>query len=80
MYHDKLWQERQRLPFVPITIPYQKGWVRDFKLRDDIARSNSAAFFTELLNKINTKAFCNEKNFLQKKKKKRKRAQEPLEQ
>ncbi|KAA5533521.1 hypothetical protein F0919_13350 [Taibaiella lutea] len=77
---NKLWREKQNLPFVPLEIPYQKGWVRTFRLRDDVARSNQAEFYQTLLKKINTKDFCNDKSFLRKKRGKRKKGYEPKEQ
>jgi hypothetical protein len=77
---EKLELEKRHLPFVPLAIPYQKGWVRTFRLRDDVARSSQAEFYQTLLEKINTKDFCNDKSFLRKKKGKRKKGYEPREQ
>ena len=67
----ELWKKRRNLPLVPLEIPYQKGWQRNFKLRDDIARSSEASFYKELLGKINTWQFSPEKSFKRKKKRKR---------
>ncbi|KRD10170.1 hypothetical protein ASE21_10635 [Flavobacterium sp. Root901] len=66
----ELWNKRRDLPLVPLEIPYQKGWQRNFKLRDDVARSSEASFYRELLEKINTWQFSPEKSFKRKKKRK----------
>jgi len=68
----ELWKKRRDLPLVPLEIPYQKGWQRNFKLRDDVARSSEASFYIELLEKINTWQFSSEKSFKKRKKRKRK--------
>ena len=77
---DKLYYEKRNLPLIPLETPYQKGWVRTFRLRDDIARSSQAEFYQALLEKINTKDYCNEKSFQRKKRGKRKKGYEPKEQ
>ncbi|GAA3768960.1 hypothetical protein GCM10022423_22830 [Flavobacterium ginsengiterrae] len=66
-----LWNKRRDLPLVPLEVSYQKGWQRNFKLRDDVARSGEASFYKELLEKINTWQFSPEKSFKKKKKRKR---------
>ncbi|MBW1655888.1 hypothetical protein [Flavobacterium quisquiliarum] len=66
----ELWNKRRNLPLVPLQVPYQKGWQRNFKLRDDVARSAEAEFYKELLTKINTWQFSSEKSFKRKKKRK----------
>jgi hypothetical protein len=48
------------LPPVPLEKPYQRGWVRHFILRADIARSEKAEFYQALLDKINT--YCRHYN------------------
>ena len=68
-----LYQQEKDLPWLPLDIPYQKGWKRFFVLRDDVARSRDADFFTELLLKINTTQHANNKSFTKRKKKKRKK-------
>ncbi|QSW89500.1 hypothetical protein J0383_01490 [Flavobacterium endoglycinae] len=68
----ELWNKRRDLPLVPLEVPYQKGWQRNFKLRDDVAKSSEAPFYIELLEKINTWQFSSEKAFKRKKKRKRK--------
>lgn len=72
-----LWKQRLDLPMVPLENPYQKGWKRHFVLREDIQRSPNAAFYVQLLEKINTVQYHAEKSFKLKKKRKRRKA--PLE-
>ncbi|WP_291287706.1 hypothetical protein [Flavobacterium sp.] len=67
----KLWEKRRDLPLVPLETPYQKGWQRNFILREDVARSSEASFYKSLLEKINTWQFSSEKSFKRKKKRKR---------
>lgn len=67
-----LWRKRQELPLIPLAVPYQKGWQRNFVLREDIERSNESSFYKVLLEKINTLQFSSEKSFKRKKKRKRK--------
>ncbi|SHL22083.1 hypothetical protein [Flavobacterium chilense] len=67
----ELWKKRRDLPLVPLANPYQKGWQRNFILREDVSRSNEAEFYRTLLDKINTWQFSSEKSFKRKKKRKR---------
>ena len=53
----------REIQLVPLESPYQKGWVRSFVLRDDVARSAKAPFFEKLLEKINTEDYCGWKSF-----------------
>jgi hypothetical protein len=67
----ELWNKRKDLPLIPLENPYQKGWQRNFVLREDVARSSEANFYRTLLEKINTWQFSPEKSFKRKKKRKR---------
>jgi hypothetical protein len=67
----ELWDKRRDLPLVPLANPYQKGWQRNFILREDVSRSNESIFYKTLLEKINTWQFSSEKSFKRKKKRKR---------
>jgi len=67
---DVLWNARKALPIVPLKEPYQKGWKRSFVLRDDVKRSGNAAFYEELLTKINTVEYSSDKAFKTKKRRK----------
>ena len=64
---ETLWNNRRKLPMVPLEQPYQKGWKRFFVLREDVRRCNKAAFYQQLLDKINTVQYSNDKNFKAKK-------------
>jgi hypothetical protein len=59
-----LYQKRKNLGWEPLISPVQKGWKRFFVLRDDVARSNQAAFFQGIPDKINTYDWSHRKNFL----------------
>jgi hypothetical protein len=72
----KLWTHRRNLPWVPLAEPYQKGWKRFFVLREDVRRSNNAAFYESLLEKINTIQYSKDKGFKVKKRRMRKRVYE----
>ncbi|MFK8274565.1 hypothetical protein ACI76Y_02650 [Capnocytophaga cynodegmi] len=76
----KLWNQKRDIPLVPLPEPYQKGFVRFFVLRDDIARSKSADFFNQILEKINTYQYSDNRKFLKKKRKRGKKIQVPREQ
>lgn len=60
---EKLLLQRRALPLVPIDEPYQKGWKRTFILREDVAVSIHAAFYRELLGKINTVMYSVDRSF-----------------
>jgi hypothetical protein len=49
--------------------PLQKGWVRSFVLREDVARSRHGDFFEAILKKINTCTYDWKKDFKKKKRK-----------
>ena len=65
----ELWKQRRDMPFVPLEKPYQKGFVRFFVVREDVLRSKDAAFFQELLLKINTFFYSENKKFQKRKRK-----------
>lgn len=64
LYKKKYKPEWELLP-----TPYQRGWIRSFVLRDDVARGNKAAFFENILRKINTSQWSYRKDFKTKKRK-----------
>lgn len=76
----KLWDAEENLPWVPLPEPYQKGWKRYFVLREDSKRSNNAAFYRSLLDKINTIQYSKDKAFTVKKRRKRRKVHELMEQ
>jgi hypothetical protein len=64
-----LWERKCNLGWEPLLPPVQKGWKRSFVLRDDVARSKSAAFYQAILDKINTNDWSYRKDFLVKRRK-----------
>lgn len=58
-------------PPVELEEPVRKGWKRYFVLREDVARQPKAAFFQNILDKINTVEYSKDKKFSAKKRKKR---------
>jgi hypothetical protein len=58
---------KQRLGWEPLKPPVQKGWKRVFVLRQDVARSKQAGFYTGILAKINTTQWSHRKDFKVKK-------------
>lgn len=65
----ELWKIRRDLPWIPLDQPYQKGFVRFFAVRDDVKRSKDGDFFEEVLSKINTYTYSENRKFLKKKRK-----------
>jgi hypothetical protein len=59
-----LYRQKKSLGWVQLTPHVQKGWKRFFVLREDVARGPHAAFFQEILDKINTKDWSHRKDFL----------------
>lgn len=55
------------LPPVILDKPYQKGWVRLFVLRDDIAQSDKAEFYQTLLDKVNNSKWHYDRSFKRRK-------------
>ncbi|MGG9964749.1 hypothetical protein [Ferruginibacter sp. SUN106] len=71
-----LYRQQRNLGWEPLHPPVQKGWVRFFVLREDVARSRYATFFEGILNKINSYDYSWRKDF---KKKKRRRGRKRYE-
>jgi hypothetical protein len=64
-----LYRQIRNLGWEPLQPPVQKGWVRCFVLRDDVAKQKHAAFFESILKKINTYQYDWRKDFKKKKRK-----------
>jgi len=64
-----LGEQQKNLGWEPLVPPVQKGWVRSFVLREDVAKSKYADFFEEILKKINTCQYDWRKDFKRKKRK-----------
>jgi hypothetical protein len=67
---NALYVQKRNLGWEPLHPPVQKGWIRHFVLREDVARGKHAIFFEGILKKINTYDYSWKKDF---KKKERKR-------
>jgi len=77
---DVLLKQRRELPLVPLDEPYQRGYVRFFVVCEDVKRSKSGEFFEDLLRKINTYQYADNRKFQKKKKRRGKRTYIPLKQ
>ena len=62
-------KEIYNLGWTPLVPPVQRGYVRFFKLRNDVAGSKQASFFENLLKKINTTQHSSRKDFKVKRRK-----------
>ncbi|AEW02961.1 hypothetical protein Niako_6737 [Niastella koreensis GR20-10] len=60
----RLIRQNRTLGWEPLTPPVQKGWKRFFVLRDDVAYGKHAAFFENILRKINTYDWSYRKDFM----------------
>ena len=78
--HAELEKQKRTMPLVPLEKPYQKGYVRFFVVRDDVKRSKLGAFFENLLAKINTYQYADNRKFQKKKKRRGKRIYLPRKQ
>jgi len=60
---------KKKLPYVPLDVPYQRGWKRLWVLRPETAKSEKAGFYQEILDKL-TEVQCHyDKSFKQPKRK-----------
>ena len=78
--HAELEKQKRTMPLVPLEKPYQKGYVRFFVVRDDVKRSKLGDFFENLLAKINTYQYADNRKFQKKKKRRGKRTYVPRKQ
>lgn len=65
----QLREQQRNLGWQPLIPAVQRGFKRTFVLRDDVARSRNASFYTAILKKINTVEYSNRKDFKVKKRK-----------
>jgi hypothetical protein len=70
---QRLSKQKRELPMVDLLPPVQKGWKRYFIVREDVRRSRDGVFYENLLQKINTVQYSDEKVFRKKKRKAGKR-------
>ncbi len=66
---NALYLQKRNLGWEPLHPPVQKGWIRFFVLREDVARSRYGTFFEAILKKINTCDYHWKKDFKRKKRK-----------
>jgi hypothetical protein len=64
---EGLYKQKYSLGWEPLVPPVQKGWKRIFVLRQDVARSKHAEFYSGILAKINTVQWSHRKDFMKKK-------------
>ena len=67
----ELWKQRHKLGYEKLDKPYQRGFVRFFVLRKDVATSKYGAFYQELLPYINCKQFSSRAGFMKRKKRRK---------
>ncbi len=65
---DALYERDRNLGYEALVPPIQRGWKRSFVLREEFERSRDAAFYIELLKKINTVEYSYRRDFKKKKK------------
>lgn len=64
---SRLRQQQRSLGFVALDPPVMRGWKRSFVLREAVAKSSYAAFYQQVLDKINTVQTHHDRKFLVKK-------------
>lgn len=67
---NRLEEIKSNQPVVPLEKPYQKGWIRKFVLRSEVEKSDKAAFYQEILDKINSYQHHYDQSFKQPKRNK----------
>ena len=70
---DEIWNLIRKQPLIPLEKPYQKGFVRKFILREDVALSKDSELLQTILDSINNKQYSDNKKFKHKVKVKGKR-------
>lgn len=63
---DFLREAKRKLGWVELEVPYQKGWKRTCKLREDILNREDAKFLQIALDIVNTETFCRNQDFKRK--------------
>ncbi|MBS1507007.1 MAG: hypothetical protein JSS79_10205 [Bacteroidetes bacterium] len=61
-----IWSEIRNLEWNELKPPVQRGFIRYFVLREDVARTKEASFFQRILDKINTRQWSYRKDFKKK--------------
>jgi hypothetical protein len=60
----RLFKQKRIFIWEPLKPPVQRGWNRFFVLREDVATGKHAAFFENILSKINTCDWSHRKDFM----------------
>ena len=67
--YNKLNSLQREAPLVELDEPYQRGWVRSFRLREDAQRREDRDTLLEILERVNVKQYCRKGTFMQKNRK-----------
>ena len=59
---NRMQRARWNAPIIPLTEPYQRGWTRTYKLRDDVSRRREAESIQYALNLVNSIQWVKEKD------------------
>jgi len=61
--YEQLLDIQRHEPMVALDKPYQRGWVRGFELIPEVQNSDKAAFYQEILDRINTWQWHHDEQF-----------------
>lgn len=75
-----LWKMQKDLGFEPLNPPVQRGFIRTFVLRSDVANGADAACYEKILGEINTRQYHPDRHFLEKKRQNGRKTKVPIEQ
>lgn len=50
--YDRLENLKRELPYVPLDEPYQRGWMRLWVLKPEVAKSENAEFYQQIVDKL----------------------------
>lgn len=67
--YNKLENLQREAPLIELDEPYQRGWVRSFRLREDAQRREDRDTLLEILERVNVKQYCRKGTFMQKNRK-----------
>lgn len=60
----RLWQAHRDAPIIPLERPYQRGWVKTFRLREDAWHHPEVAVFQAVLKVVNQVVHCSNREFV----------------
>lgn len=66
--YNRLQEINKKLPCVPLEEPYQKGWKRLYVLRPEVANSENAEFYQNILDEITEVQYHYDQSFKRRKK------------